>query len=264
MKNTQIIAIANQKGGTGKSTTTVNLATSLARQGKKVMICDLDPQSNSTMCMGFQNPDELLITIANILSEYIEDKIHFNKEEYILQAEGCDLIPSSIELSGIEPLLVNALSREKLLKYFFEQFQNEYDYILLDTMPSLGMLTINALVAATSVLIPVQAHYLSAKGLEMLISTIARIKKHINPELRFKGILLTMYNGRLRFSKAILESLENAYGDYIRIFESKIPQSVRAVEHTAVGKSIYLHDPKCKVSLAYEALAKEVLADESI
>lgn len=263
MKKTEIIAVCNQKGGTGKSTTTVNLATSLARQGKKVMICDLDPQSNTTMCMGFQNPDELPITIANILSEYIEDKITLSKEQYLLKAEGCDLVPSSIELSGIEPLLVNALSREKLLKHFLEQFQNEYDYILLDTMPSLGMLTINALVAATSVLIPVQAHYLSAKGLEMLISTIAKIKKHINPELSFKGILLTMYNGRLKFSKAILESLENAYGDYIRIFESKIPQSVRAVEHTAAGKSIFLYDPKCKVSLAYEAFTMEVLEDES-
>ena len=264
MKNTQIIAIANQKGGVGKTTTTVNLATSLARQGKKVLIVDLDPQANTTMCMGFQNPDELQITIASIFSEHIEDKITLSKEQYIEKAEGCDLIPSSIELAGIEPSLVNALSREKLLKYFLEQFKNVYDYILIDCMPSLGMLTINALVAATSVLIPVQAHYLSAKGLEMLISTIARIKKHINPDLSFKGILITMHNERFKFNQAILKSLEDAYGDHIRIFESKIPQSVKAVEHTAVGKSIYLHDPKCKVSLAYEAFAKEVLADDTI
>ena len=264
MGKIQIISSVNQKGGTGKSTTTVNLATSLARRGKKVMICDLDSQANATMCMGFQNPDELPFTMANILSEYIQDKITLSKEQYILKAEGCDLIPSSIELAGIEPLLVNALSREKLLKYFLEQFQEDYDYILLDCGPSLGMLTINALVAATSVLIPIQAHYLSAKGLEMLISTIARIKTHLNPELSFKGILVTMYNGRLNFSKAILESLEDAYGDHIKIFESKIPQSVRAVEHTAIGKSIYLHDPKCKVSLAYEAFAKEVLADDTV
>lgn len=264
MKKTQIIAIANQKGGVGKTTTTVNLASSLARQGKRVLVCDLDPQANTTMCMGFQNPDELKITIAGIFSEYIEDKITLSKEQYILQSEGCDLIPSSIELAGIEPSLVNALSREKLLKYFLKQFQNEYDYILIDCMPSLGMLTINALVAATSILIPVQSHYLSAKGLEMLISTIARIKKYLNPELSFKGILMTMHNERFKFNKAILKSLENAYGDNIRIFESKIPQSVKAVEHTAIGKSVYLHDPKCKVSLAYEAFAKEVMADDSI
>ncbi len=263
MRKTEIIGVVNQKGGVGKSVTSVNLATSLARQGKKVLLLDLDSQANSTMCMGFQNPDELPITIANIFMEYIEDKITLTKDQYLLHSEGCDIIPSSIELAGIEPSLVNALSRENILKSFLSNIQEDYQYIILDCGPSLGMLTINALVAATSVLIPVQAHYLSAKGLEMLISTIARIKKHINPTLEFMGILITMYNHRLNFSKAILESLENAYGDHIKIFDSKIPQSVRAVEHTATGKSIFLHDPKCKVSLAYESFTKEVLADES-
>ncbi len=264
MENTQIIAIANQKGGVGKTTTTVNLGTSLVRQGKRVLIVDLDPQANTTMCMGYQNPDELPVTIANVFSEFIEDNITLKKEDIILEAEGCDLIPSSIELSGIEPSLVNALSREKLLKYFLYQFQNDYDYILIDCMPSLGMLTINALVAATSVLIPVQAHYLSAKGLELLIRTISRIKKHINPDLAFKGILMTMHNERFKFSKAIFKSLEDAYGGNIKIFENKIPQSVRAVEHTALGKSLYLYDPECKVSLAYEAFTKEVLEDDAV
>ncbi len=264
MKQTQIIAIANQKGGVGKTTTTLNLGTSLARHGKKVLLVDLDSQSNLTMCMGYQNTDEIKTTIANVFSEFIEDKITLTKEEVILKVEGCDLIPSSIELAGIEPSLVNALSREKLLKYFLLQFKNDYDYILIDCMPSLGMLTINALVAATSVLIPVQAHYLSAKGLEMLIRTISRIKKHINPELTFKGILMTMHNERFKFSKAILESLESAYGDNIKIFENKIPQSIRAVEHTALGKSIYLYDSECKVSLAYEAFTKEVLEDDAV
>ena len=264
MKQIQIIAIANQKGGVGKTTTTVNLATSLARKGKRVIIVDLDPQANTTMCLGYQNPDELSTTIANIYTEYIEDKITLTKEDIILKAEGCDLIPSSLELAGIEPSLVNALSREKLLKYYLHQFQNDYDYILIDCMPSLGMLTINALVAATSVLIPVQAHYLSAKGLEMLIKTISRIKKHINPDLAFKGILMTMHNERFKFNKAILESLEDAYGGNIKIFENKIPQSIRAVENTALGKSLYLYDPECKVSQAYEAFAKEVLEDDAV
>lgn len=261
MKKAEVIAIVNQKGGVGKTVTTVNLSTSLSRQGKKVAIIDLDPQGNLTMCMGYQNPDELPITIADIFMEYIEDKITLNKDQYLLKAEGCDLIPSSIQLSGIEPSLVNALSRERILKQFVETIQNDYDYILIDCPPSLGMLTINALTAATSVLIPVQAHFLSAKGLEMLISTIARIKRHINPTLEFKGILITMYNERLNFSKAIMANLESAYGDNIRIFKNKIPQSVRAVEHTAAGQSAFLYDPKCKVALAYEAFVKEVLED---
>lgn len=261
MKNTQIIAIANQKGGVGKTTTAVNLGTSLARQGKKVLLVDLDPQANLTMCMGFQNPDELQFTITNIFDEYITDKVTLQKKDYLLRAENCDLIPSSIQLAGIEPSLVNALSRESILKSYLSNFQNEYDYAIVDCMPSLGMLTINALVAATSVLIPVQAHYLSAKGLEMLIGTVSKIKRKINPRLEFKGILVTMYNERLNFTKAILSELEKAYGSHIHIFQNKIPQSVKAVEHTAIGKSIYMYDPKCKVSLAYDAFAKEVLSN---
>jgi chromosome partitioning protein len=260
MKKCEIIAIANQKGGVGKTTTTVNLGTSLARQGKRVLLIDLDPQANLTMCMGFQSPDELSYTIANVLIEYVDDKITLTREDYLQYSEGCDLVPSSIQLSGIEPSLINALSRERLLSMFLDQYKNDYDYILIDCMPSLGMLTINALVAATSVLIPVQAHYLSAKGLEMLISTISRIKTHINNALDFKGILITMHNERLNFTKAILGNLEKAYGNDIRIFENRIPQSIRAVEHTATGQSVYLYDPKCKVSLAYEAFTKEVLS----
>lgn len=261
MKKTHIIAVANQKGGTGKSTTTHNLGTNLARQGKKVLVVDLDSQANLTMCMGYDRPDELPCTMAHIFKGLIDDTFTFQKEDYILQAEGCDLIPSSIQLSGIEPSLANAMSRETLLKRLLTIFNDEYEYILVDCAPSIGLLTINALAAATSVLVPVQAHYLSAKGLELLIGTIAKVKRNINPDLNFNGILITMYDGRLKFGKSIVSELREAYGQHIRIYETMIPQSVKAVENTAEGKSLFAYDNKCKVSLAYEAFAMEVLAN---
>ena len=262
MKKTQIIAVANQKGGVGKSTTTHNLGTNLARQGKKVLLIDYDSQANLTMCMGYHQPDELSCTMAYLMKGLIDETFAFQEEDYILHAEGCDLIPSSIQLSGVEPSLANAMSRENLLKKLLSPFINRYDYILIDCAPSLGLLTINALVAATSVLIPVQAHYLSAKGLELLIGTVAKVKRNINPVLAFEGILITMHNSRLRFSKSILSDLQEAYGQHIPIYKTTIPQSVRAVENTAVGKSLYEYDCKCKVSIAYEEFAKEVLAND--
>ena len=260
MKKTHIIAVANQKGGTGKTSATHNLGTNLARQGKKVMVVDLDSQANLTMCMGYDQPDNLSCTMAHIFKGLIDDTFAFQKEDYILHAEGCDLIPSSIQLSGIEPSLANAMSRENLLKQLLFSFKDEYDYILVDCAPSIGLLTINALAAATSVLVPVQAHYLSAKGLELLIGTIAKVKRNINPDLDFNGILITMYDGRLKFGKSIVNELREAYGQRIPIYETMIPQSVKAVENTAEGKSLFAYDNKCKVSLAYEAFAREVLA----
>ncbi len=261
MQHTHIIAVVNQKGGTGKSATAHNLGTNLARQNKKILIIDLDPQANLTMCMGYDQPDNLSCTMAHLFKGLIDETFSHQKEDYILHTEGCDLIPSSIQLSGIEPSLVNAMSREVLLKRLLSPIKDEYDYILLDCAPSLGLLTINALAAATSVLIPVQAHYLSAKGLELLIGTIAKVKRNINSALDFNGILITLYDGRLRFSKSILNELREAYGQHIRIYETVIPQSVKAVENTAEGKSLFAYDNKCKVSLAYEAFAQEVLAN---
>lgn len=261
MHQTQIISVANQKGGVGKSATVHNLGTNLARQGKKVLVADLDPQANLTMCMGYNQPENLPYTMADIFKSLIDETFKFQKEEYILRVEGCDLIPSSIQLSGIEPSLANAMSRENLMKQLLSPIKDKYDYIIVDCGPSLGLLTINALAAATSVLIPVQAHYLSAKGLELLIGTIAKVKRNINPALDFNGILITMYDSRLKFSKNLLSELREAYGQHIPIYDTMIPQSVRAVENTAVGKSLFAYDSKCKVSLAYEAFAKEVLAN---
>lgn len=261
MKNTNIIAIANQKGGVGKTATTHNLGTNLARQGKKVLLVDFDSQANLTMCMGYHQPDELPCTMAHLMKGMIDETFDFKKEDFILCNEGCDLIPSSIQLSGIEPSLASAMSRESLLSKILSPIVEDYEYVLIDCAPSLGLLTINALVAATSVLIPVQAHYLSAKGLELLISTVAKVKRNINPTLCFDGILITMHNGRLRFSKSIISDLQKAYGQHIPIYETTIPQSVKAVENTAVGKSLFEYDCKCKVSVAYGEFAKEVLAN---
>lgn len=261
MLSTQIISIANQKGGVGKTSTVHNLGTNLARQGKKVLLADLDAQANLTMCMGYDHPEELPCTMAHIFKGLIDETFAFQKEDYILHAEGCDLIPSSIQLSGIEPSLANAMSRENLLKRLLLPLKDEYEYILVDCGPSLGLLTINALAVATSVLIPVQAHYLSVKGLELLIGTIAKVKRNINSGLDFNGILITMYDSRLKFNKSILEELREAYEQHIPIYETMIPQSVKAVENTAEGKSLFAYDNKCKVSIAYEAFVSEVLAN---
>ena len=220
MKKTQIMVVSAQKGGVGKTTTVHNLGTNLARQGKKVLLIDLDSQSNLTMCMGYHQPEELHCTIADLIKSLIDETFAFQKEDYILHSEGCDLIPSSVQLSGIEPSLANAMSRESLLKKILLPIKDDYEIIIIDTAPSLGLLTINALVAATSVLIPVQAQYLSVKGLELLISTVLKVKRNINPELTFNGILITMLNDRLKFSKSILSDLQEAYGKHIPIYKN--------------------------------------------
>ena len=261
MSKTHVIAISNQKGGVGKTLTAHNLGTNLARQGKKVLMVDFDSQANLTMCMGYHQPDELPCTMAHIIKGLAEETFLFQKEDYILHSENCDLIPSSIQLSGIEPSLANAMSRENLLKNLLAPIKDDYNYVIVDCAPSLGLLTINALAAATSVLIPIQAHYLSAKGLELLIGTVAKVKRNINTELTFNGILVTMHNSRLKFGKSILSDLEEAYGEHIPIYKTTIPQSVKAVENTAQGQSLYVYDKNCKVSLAYEEFAKEVLAN---
>ena len=257
-----IIAVTNQKGGVGKTTTCGNLGIGLAREGKRVLLIDCDPQASLTISLGHQKPDQLPTTLTDILNKTINEESLQPKEGILHHEEGIDLIPSSIELSGLEVSLVNVMNREKVLKQYIDSIKREYDHIIIDCMPSLGMLTINALAAANSVLIPVQAQYLPVKGLEQLLHTVIKVRRQINPKLRVDGILLTMVDNRTNYAKEISALLRDTYGSKLKVFASDIPLSVRAAEISAEGKSIYVHDPKGKVAEAYNTLTKEVLKDE--
>ena len=260
LRESRITAICNQKGGVGKTVTAVNLGIGLAREGKRVLLVDVDSQGSLTASMGYQHPDQMENTLASILGRIISDEPVPPGEGIIHHMEGVDLLPANIELSGLEVTLVNTMSRETILREYLNSVRDEYDVILLDCCPSLGMLTINALAAADEVLIPTQAHYLSIKGMEQLIRTISNVKRKINPGLEIAGILITMADMRTNYSREIIDLLRNTYGSKLRIFDSIIPLSIRAAETSAEGRSIYLHDPAGKVSAAYAALTREVLA----
>ncbi|MBQ6482494.1 MAG: ParA family protein [Anaerolineaceae bacterium] len=256
-----VIAVVNQKGGTAKTTTVENLGIGLAREGKKVLLVDTDPQGSLTISLGYPRPDELEITLFDLLNKTINEDSVSAGEGILHQTEGIDLIPANISLAGLEVALVNTMNRERILKQFLEPVKRDYDYVLLDCMPSLGMLTVNALAAADAALVPVQANYLSAKGLEQLLQTINKVKRQINPKLRIEGILLTMVDGRTNYGREISSLIRDTYGGHIIIFNSEIPRSVRAAEISAEGKSIFLHDPKGKVAEAYQNLTKEVMTN---
>lgn len=260
MDNCKVIAITNQKGGVGKTTTTVNLGVGLARQGKRVLLIDMDPQASLTVSLGNQDPDRLSHTVSDVMREIMVSGDLLTQPSVLHTEEEVDLMPASIDLCSVEIALVNEMSREQILKTYVDSVRGQYDYILIDCMPSLGMLTLNALCAAGSVLIPTQPEYLSAKGLEQLISTIGRVKKRMNPGLQIEGILFTMQDSRMVFTRQISDVIKQQYGVHIRIMETGIPRSVRAAETSAKGKSIFLHDPHGKVALAYDALAREVTA----
>lgn len=254
-----VIAVVNQKGGTGKTTTCENLGIGLANEGKKVLLVDTDPQGSLTIALGNPRPDDLPVTLTDLMAKIMQDQLPLPKEGILSHEEGVDLVPANITLSGLEVSLVNAMSRETILKQYLETVKGQYDYILLDCMPSLGMLTVNALAASDQVLIPVQANYLSAKGLEQLLQTVNKVKRQINPKLRIEGILLTMVDSRTNFAKEISTLIRDTYGSKLKVYDADIPRSVRAAEISAEGVSIFKHDPGGKVAEAYRSLTKEVL-----
>lgn len=258
----RIIAVANQKGGVGKTTTCVNLGIGLAREGKRVLLVEADAQGSMAVSLGIREPDELEVTLVNILEKIINDEDVEPGEGIIHHTEGVDFIPANIELAGLETSLVNVMSREQVMRLYLDGIRDRYDYIIIDCMPSLGMITINALVAADSVLIPVEAAYLPVKGLQQLIKTIGKVHRRLNTRLSIMGILLTKVDRRTNFAKDIAEQIREVYGNKIHIFANCIPLSVRAAETTAEGKSIYLHDPKGIVAEGYRLLTEEVLDDE--
>ena len=261
MNECKVIAITNQKGGVGKTTTAVNLGVGLARQGKKVLLIDMDPQGSLTLSLGFKKPDELFPTISDVMKNILDNGEVTTVFPAQKTSEGVFLMPANIELSGMVVRLVNEMSREQVLRAYVNTVKEHFDFILIDCMPSLGMLTLNALCAADGVLIPTQPEFLSAKGLEQLIGTIGRVRKRMNPGLKIDGILLTMVDTRTTFARDVSALIRQNYGRYTTVFRCHIPRSVRAAETSAEGKSIFLHDPNGKVAKAYEELTKEVLDD---
>ncbi len=250
-----------RNGGVGKTTTTVNLGNGLVRSGKKVLLIDLDPQGDLTTSLGFKNQDNMENTIKTLMEKVIQ-KIDIDQEEAILKNnEGIDLIPANIELEALETSMIKYIDKENILKKYVSKVKENYDYILIDCRPSLGLLTINALATADSVIIPVQAQYLPLKGMTQLFQTIDKTRVHINRKLKIEGVLLTIADMKTKLAKTTIETLRNNYGRNIKIYNTVIPMGVKAAESTIEGKSVYAYDKKSKPAVAYEEFTKEVLAN---
>ena len=258
----RIIAIANQKGGTGKTATTANLGIGLARIGKRVLLVDADPQGDLTKSLGLGDPDAIEVTLASHVENIVNDTPLDPIAGIVRSDENVDLMPADIRLANTEASLFLAMNRERVLSSWLAGLRGGYDYILIDCMPSLGMLPVNAFTAADSVLITVSAEYLPVVAMTALLKTIDRVRNQINPGLRVEGALLTLFDGRTRIARMVEGLLRSAYGARLRFFESCIPGAVSAREAPSAGMSIFAYDPNGKVAAAYARLCEEVLCGD--
>ncbi len=258
-----VICIANQKGGVGKTTTAAALAEGLAEYGKHVLLIDWDPQASLTITMGF-TPEDLDLTSYSVLSSTIRENGGVSIRDVILntQNQNIDLVPANIELSQAQLDLVSAFTRESVLREMIGPVRDEYDYILIDCLPSLALLTINALTAADSVIIPLQADFLAMKGLALLLNTIIRVQEKLNPRLEISGILFTMTNPRTLHCREVIDVTKRAFGDRIRVFDALIPTTVRFKEAPAAGESILSYDSGSTGAEAYRLLTREVMNEK--
>lgn len=262
MGKCKIVSIANQKGGVGKTTTTFNLGVALAKQGKKVLLVDADPQGDLTTYLGVQEQEKIPITLSTLIEQAINEKPIPMLGAILKHEEGIDFISSNLDLSAMEVALYSAKERENILNKCLSKVKDNYDYILIDCMPSLGIVTINALSCSDSVIIPVQSHYLAARGMTHLLQTIGKVKSKINPNLRVDGVLLTLVDNRTNLAKETKETLQELYGSKLNIFKSSIPLAIKTAESTMEGKSIFSYDKNSKVAKAYSSLSVEVIDDE--